>query len=150
VSRFISHVEGVYDVHETAEEARDACETVLAECRREAEADGSWPDDVESIWWAEIREAATEIDLVDVCDEDEEGGLAVYTDYEIRSVDAGPTREVLADRIATTEEQALRLLEWAEAQQARIVELEAQLRASEDRAVGLADDLEDALTRGRL
>jgi hypothetical protein len=58
MDRFFSYDGCMYDHHDTAEDARDACLSALDTFREEAGSDG-WSEETTSVWWGEVRERVT-------------------------------------------------------------------------------------------
>lgn len=91
MTRFWSYDGNHHDRHETAEEARSACEAAIADALADCVDGGEWPEWVEEICWGEVREQATECDRTEHLPEcrSEANGGECADDCEIwgRSVD---------------------------------------------------------------
>ena len=75
MARFFVHTELSTEVYLTEQEARDAAAEAIALIREEC--DDEWTDDVDSVYWGEIREEAQQIRV---------GENNEYLDYVLKPV----------------------------------------------------------------
>jgi hypothetical protein len=66
-SKYFSHVDGMFEFHETKEDAIVRCKEELESFRDNAE-DG-WPDEVNYVCWGEIKQRAKECNIIYRCED---------------------------------------------------------------------------------
>ena len=91
-------VDGGMQWHDTAEEAERAADDRLTIYRDEADSDGEWPDDVESICWGRVLGHVVETTGTI----EEFGEVREWVDYHLADM---PGARVLADVAAEREKQ---------------------------------------------